>query len=174
MSYLDDITGHRFGRLVVLERLGRNPKGHYLVLCQCDCGNKQPARETSLSSGQRSCGCVRREKLIAQTTIHGQSKTPTWQSWRGMIERCYNPRSPSYKWYGARGIGVDDPRWLQFVNFRAEMGEKPPGMSLDRRENDLGYSKANCRWATPKQQTDNRRPAKHKRSVIQPDRQIVG
>ena len=164
MSYLEDITGFRFGRLVVLERLGRNPRGHYLVLCQCDCGNKPIARATSLNSGhQRSCGCIRREKLIAQATIHGQCKTPTWQSWRGMIERCYSPRSPSYKWYGARGVGIDDPRWFQFVNFRADMGERPPGLTLDRRNNDLGYSKANCRWATPKQQTDNRRPLKHQR-----------
>lgn len=174
MSAAINIIGQRFGRLVVLEQLGRNAKRHYLVLCQCDCGNEKIARATSLNTGQQSCGCIRREKLIAQTTIHGRSGTPTWQSWRGMLERCYNPRSPSYKWYGGRGIAIDDPRWFSFPPFLEDMGEKPPGKSLDRRENDLGYSKANCRWATPKQQTDNRRPIKHKRSAIQPDRPTAG
>jgi hypothetical protein len=87
-----------------------------------------------------------------------------------MLERCDDPKSASYKWYGARGISVDDARWFEFANFRADMGERPPGKTLDRRDNDLGYSKANCRWATPKQQTDNRRSAQRQRSAICPNR----
>jgi|SRR5580692_10482292 hypothetical protein len=175
MPAFKNITGLRFGRLIAVEWRGRDARGQSLWLCRCDCGSEKIQRGGDLNYGRQSCGCIRREKLIAQTTVHGQSKTPTWQSWKGMLERCYNPRSASYKWYGGRGVGIDDPRWFSFPAFAEDMGEKPPGTSLDRRNNDLGYCKANCRWATPKQQTDNRRqrPIKDKFSALQPDRQVA-
>ena len=74
-----------------------------------------------------------------------------------MKRRCLNPKSTQFKHYGGRGIGIDDPRWLEFSPFLADMGERPEGMTIDRIDGDKGYSKANCRWATQKDQIANRR-----------------
>ncbi len=73
-----------------------------------------------------------------------------------MNERCTNANNAAFKYYGGRGISVCR-RWRSFNNFLADMGERPPGLTLDRRNNDIGYRPSNCRWATRKQQTDNRR-----------------
>lgn len=86
-------------------------------------------------------------------------RTPTYRSWENMKQRCLNPRCPKHPRYGGRGIAID-PRWLGprgFQHFLADMGERPPGTTLDRVKNDRGYSKRNCRWATPAQQAQNRR-----------------
>lgn len=94
--------------------------------------------------------------------VHGMSCTPIWYSWSGMFGRCDNPRHPRYSSYGGRGITICD-RWRGnrgFVHFLADMGERPEGLTLDRVDNDRGYSPGNCRWATPKQQANNRRKAR--------------
>lgn len=90
-------------------------------------------------------------------TKHGLSHSNTYRSWAGMIQRCTNPNNPRYKDWGGRGITVCQ-RWFMFINFYIDMGEKPHGTTLDRKDNSRGYSKANCEWATPKQQATHRRP----------------
>lgn len=87
---------------------------------------------------------------------HGRYRTPTWYSWNSMFVRCYNPEAKGYENYGGRGICVCE-RWSQFLLFVEDMGERPFGTSLDRVNNELGYSKGNCRWSTRKQQSNNRR-----------------
>lgn len=88
--------------------------------------------------------------------IHGWSKTPTYKTWVEMRQRCGNPKSNKYKWYGARGIGVH-PAWDSFENFLRDMGERPSGMTLDRLDNNGNYGPGNCKWATKIQQMNNMR-----------------
>ncbi|MCK5601423.1 hypothetical protein KAR91_06135 [Candidatus Pacearchaeota archaeon] len=84
------------------------------------------------------------------------TKTPTYISWVAMLQRCNNPKGPAYHNYGGRGIKVCD-RWLKFENFLCDMGERPEGMSIEREDNDKGYELGNCKWATVKEQSRNRR-----------------
>jgi len=81
---------------------------------------------------------------------HGMTGTNIYRLWVGMLTRCYNPKVKIYKYYGGRGIDVDE-RWHDFSNFYTDMGDRPHGLQLDRIDNDRGYSKDNCRWATPKE-----------------------
>jgi hypothetical protein len=94
---------------------------------------------------------------------HGLSKSPAYCSWQDMKTRCYNPRRDKYLRYGGRGIRVCD-RWLHFVNFLEDMGERPPGHTLDRIDNDGNYEPGNCRWATPTVQSNNN--SRNKKIVI--------
>lgn len=93
--------------------------------------------------------------VIAKRTMHGLTRTPTYRSWQHMIRRCFDKKHNRYEIYGGRGIKVCE-RWLEFMNFLSDMGIRPEGMSLDRINNDADYKPENCRWATPKQQTNNR------------------
>lgn len=108
----------------------------------------------------KSCGCLRAERIVAQSSKHGHKTraggTRTWNSWMNMIRRCTNPDHPRYADWGGRGITVD-PRWLVFENFLADMGEKPPGLTLERKDNDGPYSRENCCWDTYHAQRINRR-----------------
>jgi hypothetical protein len=145
-----DWIGRRFGKLTVLERVRRAT--HTEWRCRCDCGKETVARHANLHSGcTNSCGCIR-------NTQGGLAHAhPMWARYASMLERCNNPRSRHYKNYGERGITVCE-RWLHFPSFLADMEPSfKPGMQIDRINNDLGYSPENCRWATSKQNTRNRR-----------------
>lgn len=85
-----------------------------------------------------------------------RTQSPTYMCWRDMMRRCYDPRRAHYQRWGAKGITVCE-RWHKFDNFLADMGDKPPGKTLDRKEGAKGYSKSNCRWATTMEQAQNRR-----------------
>lgn len=86
-------------------------------------------------------------------------ESPALTHWLNIFQRCYNPKHPHYRWYGARGIGIAE-RWMNPLNFIADVGEKPPGLSLDRIDNEGHYAPGNCRWATQEEQNENTRRTK--------------
>jgi hypothetical protein len=153
-------SGTRFTRLTVIQR-GDNTKHKKATWhCRCDCGNMLTVIGVHLTNGNtQSCGCLQREKASAagdKQKLHGMKGTRTYVTWRDMKVRCHNPNSDGYARYGARGITVCDEWRESFVAFLSDMGERPDGMTLDRIDGSKGYSKANCRWATNKEQASNR------------------
>lgn len=129
-----------------------------MVRCRCVCGRIVTIRKSHYLGETKSCGCQRSRLLSESARKHGMRDTPTYQAWRGMKERCYNPGHASYAYYGARGIAVCE-RWRDnFAAFLADMGKMPAdSMTIDRLDNDANYSPANCRWATKTQQNRNHR-----------------
>lgn len=153
-----DITGMKFGLLTAVRMVGRNPRGNALWECRCDCGGVKTQTAAILKQpGLRSCGCMVKKRPYTKLFKHGATNSPEFRAWAAIIYRCHNPTAAAYKWYGARGIEVCD-RWREgFTNFLADMGQKPEGKySLDRVDNDKGYSPENCRWATDIEQQRNR------------------
>jgi hypothetical protein len=153
-----DHTGQRFGRWTVIERGPDWRPGVPAWRMRCDCGNEKTLRaQTFVSGASRSCGCLNNEVRRSQknTLTHGLTRTRAWNAWVNMRQRCENPKASGYHKYGARGISVCE-RWAFFENFIADMGQCPPGWTLDRIDGTKGYSKENCRWATQKAQQNNR------------------
>lgn len=153
-----DLTGRVFGRLTVL-RQGPNQGIHIRWVCQCSCGELATVLSSNLRKGkQKSCGCLKKETL----TKHGFAtkatpRHPLYDVWKGMMRRCYVAKDEHYANYGGRGIRVDE-RWHDISCFAADVPARPsPRHSLDRIDNNRNYEPGNVRWATPKEQGNNRR-----------------
>lgn len=150
-----DRAGQRYERLVVVERApnrsDRDTNARWL--CQCDCGNTSIAYGQDLQRGKvKSCGCLNAERIKR----HGKATSYVYGVWKQMIQRCENPKNPAYHNYGGRGISVCE-EWHDFEAFFSDMGDRPKGYSIDRIENDKGYSKENCKWSTMSEQLNNTR-----------------
>jgi hypothetical protein len=157
-----DITGRRFGRLVALSLVRRRRGKRVSVYwrCRCDCGKTKTISGDSLRLGNTlSCGCLRNERTRAACCTHGYTGTTTYNIWINMIQRCADQTHKQWNDYGGRGIKVCR-RWHKFENFLSDMGPRPLGLFLDRKDNDKGYWKHNCRWVTPKTSANNRRLAR--------------
>lgn len=153
------VAGQRFGSVVTVCIVGRYRDGHVLWLCRCDCGGEKVWQSNSLKlSPNASCGCVAAKIRSLKATKHGKRGTPEYSSWMAAIYRCHNPASKDFFRYGGIGVSVCE-RWRNsFPNFLSDMGDRPAGTTLDRWPNKSGnYEPGNCRWATPKEQSRNRR-----------------
>jgi hypothetical protein len=138
-----DITGQRFGKVVALREAGV-VKGHATWWIRCDCGVEKIVQGSMLRNGNvKSCSCLIR--------THNLSRSRTYKSWQMMWQRCTNPNFKTYRSYGAKGVTVCS-RWKQFENFLADLGERPEGKTLDRKNPFGNYEPSNCRWATRQQQ----------------------
>lgn len=150
-------AGEVFGRLTTETDAYR--KGKYLYVdVLCSCGKRKAVEQSSLRRGASlSCGCLSKELTAERSTTHGKRADPIYAVWNAMLGRCHNPSNVQYKDYGGRGITVC-PEWRTFPGFYADMGDPPfEGAMLERSENDLGYSKDNCVWATREEQNNNQR-----------------
>lgn len=145
--------------LLAIVRRDTRGRSFWNVLCG-RCGQQHVFRTDHIAN--TSCDVHGRYAVRAKRpSKHGLSKTPTYVAWSGMMHRCANPANPRFSHYGGRGIRVCE-RWHDFMNFLEDMGPKPPGLSIDRINNDGNYEPGNCRWATAQQQSANRRPFKRK------------
>lgn len=163
----NNLSGMRFGKLIAIAATDERRDGKVMWICKCDCGNEKTTKSSLLKNGKvKSCGCIRpcdyhkkRHKKHGRLVgLNNRKHPPEYTAWLMMKQRCCNTKCRAYKNYGSRGIKVCD-RWLNsFENFISDMGCRPSAKhSIDRTNNNLGYSPENCRWTTQNVQCHNTR-----------------
>lgn len=164
MPKLIDLTGQRFGRLVVIERADNSADGRARWLCRCDCGQSKTVLGEHLKKGRtKSCGCAKSESSSKRFKKHGGRNSKLYRIWSNMKDRCNNPDCKVYSDYGGRGIKVCK-EWIDdfsaFQKWALANGYKE-GLTIDRKDNDKGYSPDNCRWTDRKIQGNNKRNCRY-------------
>ena len=160
-----NVVGETYGRLTIVADAKDRGTARY-VRCKCECGTEKDVRLGNLVTGKvTSCGCLVKELGRARKK-HGKAHSAEWSVWKNIIRRCTKPKDKAYHHYGGRGITVCD-EWLVFENFWRDMGDRPsPDMQIDRVDNEKGYSKDNCRWASRTENMHNRRIYKNNSSGV--------